>query len=104
MLFVHLTNVGNYNVNYMERTKLCICKFQFRGEKMFIDTAKIYIKAGDGGDGIVAFRREKYVPEGGPAGGDGGKGGNVIFKVDNGMGTLMDFRYQKHFKAEVGVK
>lgn len=69
---------------------------------MFIDKAKIYLKAGKGGDGAVAFRREIYVPAGGPAGGDGGKGGNIIFQVDEGMRTLMDFRYQKHYSAENG--
>lgn len=69
---------------------------------MFIDKAKILLKAGKGGDGAVAFRREIYVPAGGPAGGDGGKGGNIIFKVDEGMRTLMDFRYQKHYSAGNG--
>lgn len=69
---------------------------------MFIDQAKIYVKSGDGGDGMVAFRREKYVPDGGPAGGDGGRGGNIVFVVDEGMHTLMDFRYNRHFKADKG--
>lgn len=71
---------------------------------MFIDTARIFVKAGDGGDGIVAFRREKYVPQGGPAGGDGGDGSDVIFRVDEGLKTLMDFHYQRHFKAENGER
>lgn len=69
---------------------------------MFVDKARIEIKAGDGGNGIVSFRREKYVPEGGPDGGNGGKGGDVIFKVDTGMRTLMDFRYKAKFSAERG--
>ena len=70
---------------------------------MFIDHAKIYVKGGDGGNGCVAFRREKYVPMGGPYGGDGGRGGNVVFVADEGMGSLMDFQYRKHFKAGRGV-
>lgn len=69
---------------------------------MFVDQVKVFVKAGDGGNGIVAYRREKYIPLGGPAGGDGGSGGDVIFKVDEGLNTLMDFRYQRHFKAKRG--
>ncbi|MGP4041718.1 GTPase ObgE [Gracilibacillus sp. D59] len=69
---------------------------------MFVDQVKVYVKAGDGGNGIVAFRREIYVPMGGPAGGDGGDGGDIVFEVDEGLNTLMDFRYQRHFKAKRG--
>jgi GTP-binding protein len=69
---------------------------------MFYDTAKIYLKAGDGGDGVVSFRREKYVPEGGPNGGDGGRGGNIEFIVDEGLRTLVDFKYKRHYKAGRG--
>lgn len=71
---------------------------------MFLDTAKVSVKAGRGGDGMVAFRREKYVANGGPWGGDGGRGGNVIFVVDEGLRTLMDFRYNRKFKAKNGEK
>ncbi|BAS45917.1 GTPase ObgE [Staphylococcus schleiferi] len=69
---------------------------------MFVDQVKISLKAGDGGNGITAYRREKYVPFGGPAGGDGGRGASVVFQVDEGLRTLMDFRYQRHFKAKKG--
>lgn len=70
---------------------------------MFVDQVKIYVRGGDGGNGMVAFRREKYVPNGGPAGGDGGKGANVVFQVEEGLRTLVDFRFKKHFKADRGV-
>src|SRR5690625_4772825 len=69
---------------------------------MFVDHVTVFVKAGDGGNGIVAFRREKYVPRGGPAGGDGGNGGDSIFEADEGLSTLMDFRYQRHLKAPRG--
>ena len=69
---------------------------------MFFDEAKIYVKAGDGGDGVIAFRREKYVPRGGPAGGHGGKGGDVILEADPHLNTLIHFKRRSHFKAERG--
>ncbi|MFY9198019.1 MAG: GTPase ObgE [Acutalibacteraceae bacterium] len=69
---------------------------------MFVDIAKIKIKAGDGGDGVVSFHREKYVAAGGPDGGDGGKGGNIIFVVDDNLATLADFRYKRKYTAENG--
>lgn len=69
---------------------------------MFIDIAKIYIKSGDGGNGAVAFHREKYVAAGGPDGGDGGKGGSIIFEADSNMNTLMDFRYKRKYVARSG--
>lgn len=70
----------------------------------FVDQAQVEIKAGKGGDGIVSFRHEKFVAMGGPFGGDGGHGGSIILKVDEGLRTLMDFRYNRHFKAQAGGK
>ncbi len=69
---------------------------------MFYDRTKIFVKAGDGGSGVVSFRREKYVPLGGPNGGDGGRGGDIILEADEGLRTLVDFRYRSHYKADRG--
>ena len=69
---------------------------------MFVDQAKIFIKAGDGGDGAVSFHREKYVAAGGPDGGDGGRGGNIVFQVDDNISNLIDFRFKKKYAAEKG--
>src|SRR5271154_3980008 len=69
----------------------------------FLDEAKVYIRSGDGGNGCVAFRREKYVEFGGPSGGNGGRGGDVIVEVVDGLNTLIDYRYQQHFKAPKGT-
>ncbi len=68
----------------------------------FIDEVKIWVKAGDGGSGCVAFRREKFVPRGGPSGGDGGKGGSVYFQASGNVKTLREYYYHRHFKAENG--
>ncbi|MEA2989507.1 MAG: GTPase, partial [Alphaproteobacteria bacterium] len=68
----------------------------------FLDEAKVYIRSGDGGNGCVAFRREKFIEFGGPSGGDGGKGGDVIAEAVEGLNTLIDYRYQQHFKAKNG--
>ena len=69
---------------------------------MFVDEVIIEVKAGNGGDGCTAFRREKYIPMGGPFGGNGGKGADIIFKVDMGLRTLLDLRYNKHIKGHKG--
>ncbi|MCV6599852.1 MAG: GTPase ObgE [Alphaproteobacteria bacterium] len=69
----------------------------------FLDQAKIYLKSGDGGAGCVSFRREKYIAEGGPDGGNGGRGGHIIFKAVKNLNTLIDFRYTQHFKAQKGM-
>ena len=69
---------------------------------MFVDKAKIRITAGNGGNGAVAFHREKYINAGGPDGGDGGKGGNIVFQVDDNLTTLSDFRYKRKYKAQNG--
>src|ERR1700709_1692264 len=68
----------------------------------FLDEAKIYIQSGDGGNGCVAFRREKFIEFGGPSGGDGGRGGDVIVEAVNGLNTVIDYRFQQHFKAQRG--
>src|SRR6201747_2964445 len=68
----------------------------------FLDQAKIYLRSGDGGNGVVAFRREKFMEFGGPDGGNGGKGGDVIFVAQQNLNTLIDFRYTQHFRAPKG--
>jgi GTP-binding protein len=73
----------------------------YRGMK-FLDEAKVYVRSGDGGNGCVAFRREKFIEFGGPSGGDGGRGGDVIVEAVEGLNTLIDYRYQQHFKARPG--
>ena len=79
----------------LTRKKWCLCMG-------FIDEAKFFVKAGDGGNGCVSFRREKFVPRGGPNGGDGGKGGSVILRASQSIHSLIDFRYRSHFKAQRG--
>src|SRR5579872_7071189 len=69
----------------------------------FLDQAKIFVRSGDGGNGCVGFRREKFIEFGGPDGGDGGRGGDVVFEAARNLNTLIDFRYQQHFKAERGL-
>src|SRR3546814_16336610 len=66
----------------------------------FLDQAKVYVSSGDGGAGCISFRREKFVPRGGPDGGDGGRGGSVILECVDGLTTLIDYRYKQHFRAE----
>src|ERR1700740_1119236 len=69
----------------------------------FLDQCKIFIRSGDGGGGAVSFRREQYIEYGGPDGGDGGRGGDVWIEAVEGLNTLIDYRYQQHFKAQTGV-
>src|SRR4029450_2112995 len=68
----------------------------------FLDEAKVYLRSGDGGNGCVAFRREKFIEFGGPSGGDGGKGGDVYVEAVDGLNTLIDYRFQQHFRAQRG--
>ena len=68
----------------------------------FLDQAKIYLRSGDGGDGVVAFRREKFIEFGGQDGGDGGKGGDIVLEAVENLNTLIDFRYTQHFRARKG--
>src|SRR5204862_6686251 len=86
-----------------EYKALATCRdITYSSAMKFLDLAKIYVKAGDGGDGCVGFRREKFIEFGGPDGGDGGKGGDVIVECVDGLNTLIDYRYAQHFRAETG--
>ena len=69
----------------------------------FLDQAKVYVRSGNGGAGCVSFRREKFIAHGGPDGGDGGRGGHVFIEAAEGLNTLIDYRYQQHFKAGIGT-
>src|SRR5271154_135625 len=69
----------------------------------FLDQARVYVRSGDGGAGCVSFRREKFIEFGGPDGGDGGRGGDVVVECASGLNTLIDYRYQQHFKAKTGM-
>ena len=69
---------------------------------MFVDKARIYVKSGKGGNGAVTFRRDPYVPNGGPDGGDGGRGGDIVIQADGNLRTLLDFKYKKKYEAESG--
>src|SRR3546814_14807862 len=72
------------------------------GAMKFLDEAKVFLKSGDGGNGCVSFRREKFIEFGGPNGGDGGRGGDIVFEAADSLNTLIDFRYAQHFKARRG--
>ena len=82
---------------------LKIWNLEYRVIKLFVDIAKIFVKGGDGGNGIISFRREKFVSHGGPDGGDGGNGGSIIIRADSSMTTLLDFKYRKKYEAERGA-
>jgi GTPase len=86
-----------------ERTGFAVFHQNKAKAMKFLDQAKIYVKAGDGGAGCVSFRREKFIEFGGPDGGDGGRGGSVVAECTDGLNTLIDYRYQQHFKARTGV-
>ena len=77
-------------------------RFSYENDMKFLDQAKIFIQSGNGGPGSVSFRREAHVPRGGPDGGDGGRGGSVLAECVDGLNTLIDYRYQQHFKAQSG--
>jgi GTP-binding protein len=79
------------------------CRKEGPERHVFIDEVKINVKAGDGGAGCMSFRREAHVPKGGPDGGDGGRGGDVVLEADGALSSLIDYRYKRHFKAPKGV-
>src|SRR5437016_11195753 len=84
------------------RALVFLCRRPHIHPMKFLDEARVYIRSGDGGHGCVSFRREKFIEFGGPNGGDGGKGGDVVAETVEGLNTLIDYRYQQHFKAKNG--
>src|SRR5713101_3959924 len=102
-IFPAILAVGSCGADAAAPTLAFSCPRTHIAGMKFLDEAKVYIRSGDGGNGCVSFRREKFIEFGGPNGGDGGKGGDVWLQAVDGLNTLIDYRYQQHFKAKTGT-